>query len=374
MGVNDYQDIQSLLKGFRWGTFSLISFLAWTAISLLLGFKYSVYLLSTDRNVDWPHLLLYNFNAALIWSMLTPLALWYTNKLFQIQAKWTKFILVHLVIMLPLLPLHSYLYLVWDYSTQNWLGLWGNHMDFPEYVSDYFFELLVEAFITYSILVALLTGYLLYLRNQHISKLQMKLEKNLVQTRIQNLKYQLQPHFLFNGMQTISNLIQKDTKLADKAITDLSDILRFSINQLNHDYISVQKEVDITKKYLEFQKLRFGKGVTYSINQNREGGDLKVPALLLQPLAENSVKHGFERTGRPIDIRIQITASDEVLTFEVTDNGPGFASVEDPYEGTGLKNLKNRLGYFYGDAYKMTITNMTEGAKVRVDIPKRKGG
>ncbi len=373
MGVKEYQDTQSLLKGFRWGTFIMLSFLAWTIVSLLLGFKYSVYLLSTDRNVDWPHLLLYNFNAALIWSMWTPLVLWYTNKLFQIRAKWVKFVLAHLIIMIPLLPLHAYLYLLWDYWTQNWLGLWGNHMDFPEYVSDYFFELLVEAFITYSILVALLTGYLLYLRNQRISKLQMKLEKNLVQTRIQNLKYQLQPHFLFNGMQTISNLIQKDKKLADKAITDLSDILRFSINQLNHDYISLRKEVDITKKYLEFQKLRFEDGVTYSINQKGKWEDLEVPALLLQPLAENSVKHGFEKTGEPIDIKIQITASDEVLTFEVTDNGPGFTAVAGPYEGTGLKNLENRLGYFYGDDYKMTITNMTQGAKVQVDIPKRKG-
>lgn len=374
MAVNEYKDTQSLLKGFRWGRFILMSFLTWTAISLLLGFKYSVYLLSTDRNVDWPHLLLYNFNAALIWSTFTPLVLWYTNKLFQRRVKWTKFILAHLVIMVPLLPLHTYLYLVWDYLTQNWLNLWGNHMDFPEYVSDYFLELLVEAFLTYSILVALLTGYLLYLRNQHISKLQMKLEKNLVQTRIQNLKYQLQPHFLFNGMQTISNLIQKDKKLADKAITDLSDILRFSINQLNHDYISLLKEVDITKKYLEFQKLRFGEAITYSIDQNGEWEDCEVPALLLQPLAENSVKHGFERTGKSITIKIQITAADEVLTFEVADDGPGFASVEHCYEGTGLNNLKNRLGYFYGDAYKMTITNRAKGAKVRVDIPKRKEG
>ena len=362
----------NLLGGLKWPRFMMVITLIWILIALLLSFKYSIYLLSVGKEVHWNHLFLFNFNSSVLWILLTPLILLITNILFASSWQWYTIVSFHLLVAMVLLPIQGYLFLRLDYETQNILGLWGDHMNFPQYLSNYFGEVLVEGFITYVILVGLLTGYMLYLRNRKVSELKAKLEENLVQSRIQNLKYQLQPHFLFNSMQTISNLIYKDEKLADKAVTNLSDILRFSINQLNNDFTELEKEIDITQKYLNFQKLRFGNKIKYSLQVEDGLSLVLIPALLLQPLVENSIKHGFAKTGRPMKIRIEIKATEKTLVLAVLDDGPGFnMDAKNTILGTGLNNLKNRLGYFYNKDFDLTIKDLHPGASVQITIPKK---
>lgn len=361
-----YQDI---LPSIKWRRFIIVVFLIWGFITLLTSFRSSVYQLSIGNEVQWLHIFFFNFNAALLWVFLTPFLMLFALKVFAAFDKWYQVILSHLILAIVLAPLHTFLFLCMDFFVQNQLKLWTKVMSFKAYFSSYFIELIFDGLLTYAVIAGLLTGYLLFLRNQNVTRKQEQLEKNLLQSRVTNLKYQLQPHFLFNGMQTISNLLYKDVTLADQAIANLSDILRFSINQLTRDYISLKAEIDITIKYLDFLQLRFDQKVSYSISAPEELYPYQVPALLLQPLVENAVKHGFEATGKPIKIEITVSAESEKLVFDIIDNGPGFNAPKVPgREGTGLKNLGNRLQYLYPNHYELNILSIAKGSHIQIKI------
>lgn len=362
---------QELLKNIHWKQFLVIEFLLWSVFALLVSLRSSIYQLSQGKEVFWAHIFIYNYNAAFLWIVLTPMIFLVTVHLFFNSKHWYQALIKHVLFALLIAPVHTFLFLFVDYLIQNWLNLWLSSMTFWKYLSSYSPELIIDAMLTYSIIVGLMTGFILYLRNQSASKARAQLEENLLKSRISNLKYQLQPHFLFNSMQTISNLLHKDTQLADKAIVNLSDILRFSINQLNQDFTSLKVELDITRKYLDFQKLRFSEMVQYDIVVADDLLDYKVPTLLLQPLVENSIKHGFEHTGKPVFVHIKVSDQNGQLHFEIKDDGIGFQQLRNTTDsGTGITNLINRLDHFYSDNYDFQIIPTEKGSQINIILPK----
>ncbi len=364
------QDID-LLKDFKWARFTIIALILWSLLAIIISFRSGVYELSQGEKVYWLHIFFFNFNSAFLWALLTPLLLQWTYLMFTKFSRWYIILLLHLLLAGILSPLVAYIFLVLDYAVQHWLQLWTSDMPFELYRASYFLELTVNGWITYAILQGLLIGYLLYLRNQQASERQAQLEEHLMQSRITNLKYQLQPHFLFNSMQTVSNLMHKDVELADQAMTDLSDILRSSIQQLDSNKIRLAEEITLTEKYLDFQKIRFNEAVSYSIVADPMLLDHKVPAFLLQPLVENSIKHGFEKTGRAVHIDIHIAAERNFIIFDVKDNGEGIPEQEwEKNSGIGLKNLRNRLAYLYPNQFQFElIPSDAGGGHVLIKIP-----
>lgn len=360
---------QEILHSIKWRRFLLIVFLIWGVVALLTSLRSSVYQLSIGNEVQWFHILLFNFNAALLWVLLTPFLTLYALNAFTRFRKWYQLTIAHVLLAIIIAPLHTTLFLYMDFVVQNQLKLWTKAMPLEAYFSSYFLELTLDGIITYAIIAGLLTGYLYYIRNQKAAKRQEQLEKNLLQSRLTNLKYQLQPHFLFNSMQTISNLLYKDVDLADQAIANLSDILRFSISQLNRDYITLKEEIEITTKYLDFLQLRFKEKVTYTISAPHELHTCPVPALLLQPLVENAVKHGFEKTGNPVKIKIMVRAEQEKIVFDIYDDGRGFKLLNgQPQKGTGIENLVNRLQYLYGVNYAFQVLDVPSGSHIQIKI------
>ena len=362
-----YNDTDYSIGSIKWSKFILISFAIWSVISLLISVRYNIYELSQGKEVLWAHVIFFNFNSAVLWALLTPLLLILTRRIFLENPPWYLQLLIHGIFAVLLVPLHTILFLYLDYQVQNMLGLWQDLMTFSQYLRAYSLEIFVEGLITYGILVLLLYGYLLYLKNEKMTAVKNQMEKNLIQTSIQNLKYQLQPHFLFNGMQTISNLIRKDPEVAQKAVTGLSDILRFSIDQLKTDFITVAEETDIATKYLDFQKLRFGEKIRYTIICEENCLQEKVPAMMLQPLVENSIKHGYGKTGQAVDIHIQIYTTSHQLIVNISDTGPGLEGKI--VYGTGLRNLKNRLEHFYKKEYQLSIDHLDKGFGVTIKLP-----
>ncbi|MEO1030590.1 MAG: histidine kinase [Bacteroidota bacterium] len=252
------------------------------------------------------------------------------------------------------------------------LTLWtpNDKTNYVAYMSRSFPNMSAHSALEYIILIGLLTGYIVYLKSKKVSEYKAEVEDNLNKSRIINLKYQLQPHFLFNSLQTISNLIRVNKNKADEAIANLSDILRFSINQLNSDSVKLKKEIEITEKYLSFQKVRFGDSIDFSINLEQSTSEAVVPSLILQPLVENSIKHGFETSGRSILIIIRAYIQGDKIVLEVRDNGPGFeTNYYEKKNSNGLKNLTNRLKYFYDNAFDFIVENLPEGSSVKIIIP-----
>ena len=359
-----------LLHQIRWPqTLGIIGIL-WTLVAVLFSIRYSIYQLSQGRQVYWLHIFLYNFNSALLWILLAPLLIYGTYKIFISSSSWLSALIKHTVLALFVAPLQAFGFLAADYVIQNQLALWLKEMSFLQYVQGYGGEVIIDATLTYAVQAGLITGYLLLLEKRRAVQIREQLQQHLYQSRIKNLTYQLQPHFLFNGMQTISNLVHKDVQVADIAISSLSDLLRFSIRQLHTDFISLEEELSITQKYLDFQKLRFGDQISYEVSCPKNLLESKVPALLLQPLVENAIKHGFEQTGQSLHIDIYMKKEADELFISVLDNGTPAGPSSDPdREGTGLKNVTDRLYYLFQDAYTFKRAHAPSGTTIEIRFP-----
>nr|WP_321236150.1 histidine kinase [uncultured Psychroserpens sp.] len=355
----------------NWKSFMISVFVIGSLWALINTFSDGLFNLVHDNKIPWTHIFLFNYNSFIIWILITPLLFYFSIKVLSKNHKWYTIVLKHFIFASIIAPTQALLFLSFDFFVQNNLSLWTKNIPYPNYIMDFLYLYSLEALLKYGIITGLLLGYILYIKNIVSSKQKADLEKNLAQSRIRNLKHQLQPHFLFNSMQTISNLMHINVNVADEAIANLSDILRFSINQLNNDLISLNEEIEIIKKYLSFQKLRFKDQVDYSLLISKHLESEKIPALLLQPIVENSIKHGFETSGESIKIKIEIVEEKNEIVIIVTDNGPGFMEgFENKPDATGLINLKHRLTYFYKEDFEFNMTNRKKGAKTEIRLPK----
>jgi len=216
-------------------------------------------------------------------------------------------------------------------------------------------------------------------------KVRMSLEKSLRDAELKVLKSQVNPHFLFNALNTISNLsmIEKADKTTE-VIYFLSDMLRYTIkNEMDH-MVTIEQELDYVKKYLRIQQIRMGHKLNFSIDVDSRFLALKMPFMILQPIVNNSIDHGIYSVDNGI-IRIysEDLGSDVLLTIE--DNGVGMEAekieeiINGKYEssektlsnGIGLLNSDKRLIYQFGSAYRLKIdSEVDKGTKISIRIPK----
>ena len=201
-----------------------------------------------------------------------------------------------------------------------------------------------------------------------------RIEAQLNRTKLAVLKMQLQPHFLFNALNTISSLMEIDVKRAQLVTARLGDLLRGILEQDQRIFTSLQEELENVQNYLEIEKIRFEDRLDIEIDIDPSLLSARVPALLIQPLAENAVKHGIARISRPgkLAIRAKRFNGSDHMVLSVTDNGVGVASGSDRLfrKGIGLRNVKERLKELYGDNYRMSIeTAQNQGFNLSIELP-----
>jgi sensor histidine kinase YesM len=199
-----------------------------------------------------------------------------------------------------------------------------------------------------------------------------KLEARLAQSRLQVLKMQLHPHFLFNTLNAVSELIYKDPESAERMIGDLSDLLRLSFENLEVQEISLKQELEFLEKYLEIEQMRFHDRLRVEMNIAPETLDAKVPNMILQPLVENAIKHGLAPRSEGGVIEIGAARNNGSLELSVSDNGIGvpFGDVDNLHEGVGLSNTKRRLKHLYGDRHRFDLAAAAKnGLSVNLTIP-----
>lgn len=199
-----------------------------------------------------------------------------------------------------------------------------------------------------------------------------QLEARLAQSRLQVLKFQLQPHFLFNTLNTISELIYTNPESAERMITDLSDLLRLSLEKLEVQEVSLQQELDFLKKYVEIEQIRFHDRLKIEMNVAPETLDAQVPNMILQPLVENAIKHGIAPLSQGGTIKVGAERQNGNLLLSVSDNGIGLEDIDisNIPEGVGLKNTKSRLRHLYGSKHRFEIQPIEKGGvKLNLTIP-----
>lgn len=266
----------------------------------------------------------------------------------------------------------------WDRSNREWSSaFWNSHLHTFRNpwttLRGTFLENLVDDLTGVYLpigLVAHLIAYYQRLREKQIRATE--LEGQLAKARLQTLKSQLQPHFLFNTLHSISALMMTDVAAADQMMTSLSDLLRMSLDANGIQTTTLAREIEFVGVYLDIEKARFQDRLAVYVDIAPECLDAIVPHLLLQPLVENAVRHGVSRRSLSGEIRIVAKHEGSDLHLWVRDNGPGIAEalLHRAKHGLGLRLTKERLSALYGGEQSCEIRNREEGgAEVRLRIP-----
>ncbi|HEV2671052.1 MAG TPA: histidine kinase [Gemmatimonadales bacterium] len=203
-----------------------------------------------------------------------------------------------------------------------------------------------------------------------------RLETQLVQARLDALVGQLQPHFLFNTLHTISAFVLEDPKQANRMITRLSELLRQSFNRERGPLVTLEEELELLDHYVAIQEARFGDRLRVTFRVDPRAASAVVPTLLLQPLVENAIRHGAVPHGGVAEVEIAATRAGDQLHLEVRDNGPGLAGdaglTNGGGGGLGLTNTRARLSELYGPSHRFDLVNAPApgtGAVATIEIP-----
>jgi hypothetical protein len=192
------------------------------------------------------------------------------------------------------------------------------------------------------------------------------LQKHLAESQLAQLRAQLQPHFLFNALNTISSLMQVDVARADRLLTLLADLLRATLQTGARQTTSLREELQLLRLYASIMQERFTGRVTLSWDIEEAALDAAIPAMLLQPLLENAYKHGVERSAATVSVAI--AARRVVDTLEVTLRNGGTLG-DDAGSGIGLRNCRERLAVMYGEAASLTVQAAGGEVIARLAIP-----
>ena len=198
-----------------------------------------------------------------------------------------------------------------------------------------------------------------------------RLESSLTAARLDLLRTQIQPHFLFNTLHGIAELMHEDVDAADRMVMRLSELLRATLETGGKQEVSLRDELTLLERYIDIERMRLGERLRFSTDVDPRALDRAVPMLLLQPLVENSVRHAIadRRDGGCIEVRAH--ESGEWLAIEIEDDGPGFA--EQRPNGIGLANVRDRLQHLYGDRQSLQVSSEKRGL-VRIELPLKDHG
>ena len=194
--------------------------------------------------------------------------------------------------------------------------------------------------------------------------------ESLARARLDVLTAQLQPHFLFNTLNTIAELVHEDPNRADTMITALSEMLRLTLDAKAEALVPLQHEKEFIERYLAIMQMRFGERVRYQCEIAEAAGSVLVPRFLLQPLVENAIKHGLDPKPEGGTITIRAERAEGFLRITVHDDGVGYAPKENGREGMGLANTRARLHALYGEAASVAVKG-ENGTAVEIVLPER---
>jgi two-component system LytT family sensor kinase len=191
------------------------------------------------------------------------------------------------------------------------------------------------------------------------------------QAQLRMLRYQLNPHFLFNTLNAVTTLnLEGDTATANRVVERLSAFLRHSLDADPLQRVTVAEEVDALRLYLAIEEIRFGDRLRLDIDVAADCREALVPSLLLQPLVENAIKHAVSRSVNGATVIISARRADGHLWLTVADDGPGSAAREPSARGVGLTNTRDRLRVLYGARHGFEMRNRPEGGfEVRLGLP-----
>ena len=331
----------------------LAIFGGWTALAVFYAVSTSLTYRSTGRPGNWSLTFRRSLSEWWLWALLTPVIAWLARRYPLSGPRLWRNVAVHLVAA----AIVAFFKTMADRAVFAWLT------GFRTYI---LLSTVALHFSLYFAILAAAHGFEYYRRSREREQL----EARLAETRLQLLGMQLQPHFLFNTLNTISELVHDDPDSADRMIAGLSELLRKTLDLGEAQEVTLDEELRVLALYLDIQRIRFGERLQVQVDAADSARAVRVPAVLLQPLVENSIRHGLSASTSAGRIQIRALRSVERLTIDIIDDGETIAA--EPRKGLGLQNVRARLDALYGSAAALELKPApTRGTHVRIVIPVR---
>jgi signal transduction histidine kinase len=342
-----------------------------TALGCFSGFQAYYYVSTfTDWPASLPFLLALNLGYWYSWACLTPAILWLSRWAPLERDSWKRAVAVHVPGVFIATIAHIGL-TVGSQTVIVWL-VGQEPRDWRQEAQRMFFNYFDWEMMTYWAIVGLSHALRYYGEARDRELRESQLETHLVEAQLEALQRQLQPHFLFNTLNTISALMHRNVDAADNMIAKLSDLLRLSLQTVGVQEVPLKQELDFLSKYLEIEQTRFRDRLTVMFDVQPDTLDALVPNLVLQPLVENAIKHGIGPRPTPGQIEIRSRRTGSLLEMEVRDNGVGLsaARLTDFNRGVGLANTRSRLQHLYGSSHRFEFRQPPGGGlSVLIAIP-----
>lgn len=342
---------------------------AWTIVALFFSTQIFMMFYSEGQPIPYKRAFIVQGSACYLWALVTPLVLWLARRFCIDRNQWVRKMALHfvfsLVLVTVLISLHFIVYMVLagQASAITPLRLVG-----------YLYPNLDRWLLVYWLILLMSHAFNYYNSYRKGELKASQLRTQLVQSQLEALKMQVQPHFLFNTLHSISALLSKDTEGARKMITRLGDFLRLTLENSGSMEVTLQQEIEFLNGYLEIERIRFQDRLTTDIRIDPSVLEARVPNLILQPIVENAMKHAVVNS-RSGHVEISAAPRNGAVHIEVKDNGPGLA-VDRTLEmrrgkGLGLANTQARLVGLYGTSARFEMTNHPSGGLVvSIDIPR----
>ncbi|MDR2358400.1 MAG: histidine kinase [Prevotellaceae bacterium] len=288
------------------------------------------------------------------------LPVWYPVRFNGWEYKsWQFNVIVHLALveLFVALSVSAGYFIIWLLATDN-----NHYMDYLQLAHGW---KIVEGCMCYLVMVLV---YYLYI---HVEKLrekaanEIRLTQLIKDNELNRLKSQINPHFLFNSLNSVNSLIIRHPEQAQKMLVELSDYLRYAVLADNAIYASLQHEMENIERYLAIEKLRFGEKLVYERTIDPTCLPLKIPAMLLQPLFENAVKHGVYESLQTVRINVTAKVDGTQVILVISNNYDSGNGSQKKGSGTGLKNIRERLRLSYG-ATASLHTKMEDGKFIAI--------
>ncbi|HSY52188.1 MAG TPA: histidine kinase [Thermoanaerobaculia bacterium] len=336
--------------------------LFWTVFGVITGIQVWISMITHGHSV--PRLIFYYVAVWEAWLAATAVIVWLLHR-FPVVPPRSFAVLVHVLAACCIAILHSF----------YWVGLMilirpydrmtaePSQLDIAEIL---FYRLPLE-WLLYCLVLGAALAFEFYERYRERALQAAQLEASLAEARLHALELQIQPHFLFNTLNAISGLVR--VKRNDEAITmmaGLSELLRYTLDHAGDQHVALEEELTVVRRYLEIQRARFPDRMSFTIDASAEAERGEVPALLLQPLAENAVRHGIALSASPGVVSVRAFRDDGQLRIEVFNTG---VLGERGDGGIGLRNTMARLRHLYGEEGQFDLSNTNGGVTASVTIP-----
>jgi two-component system, LytTR family, sensor kinase len=359
----------------RWLQVFGVALASWLLIGLIDCTWYYIMSAGKGKAPHWGEVLLVNIPYWLIVALLTPPVVWVARRTRFERGRRLRTVGIHFGCMIPFTVLHIVAYQAVMFArsvepvpASKFLGM------IPRFVATTFDkEILLYLVIVGTVFV---TDYYQRYRERERTAAALELERaqlhaSLSEARLEALHMQLQPHFLFNALHAISTLILKgDTRAANRTLSHLSHFLRMTLDGSNTPVVPLAVELEFLEAYLRIQKERFGDRLSVVTEIDERALTAGVPNLILQPLVENSIRHGIDSDAGLGTITVRARTDGTTLSLQVEDDGAGLPAGQATCEGVGLANVRARLEQLYPGAHAFALEALPgRGARATISIP-----